>query len=91
MGDIRLVTLFADAMAERLEANAHKHGWEDMSPKQLLRRLEQEVGELRRAIENGESPSRVTHEAADAGNFAAMLSVAYEEQGYGRDQARGIE
>lgn len=73
MSDLRLVTRFADAMAERLDANAHKSGWGNLSVKRLLVRAEQELGELRRAIEADEPLGRIREEAADVGNFLAML------------------
>src|SRR5882724_13192486 len=79
MSSLRLVTRYADAMAERLEANAHKSGWWHMSVKRLLVRAEQELGELRRAIEADEPYGRIASEAADVGNFLAML-VAVREQ-----------
>jgi NTP pyrophosphatase (non-canonical NTP hydrolase) len=79
MSDLRLVTRFADAMAERLEANAHKSGWERMSVTALLVRAEQELGELRRAVERGEGFGRIRGEAADVGNFLGMLVAVYGE------------
>lgn len=51
MIDLRLVTRFADDMARELDANSHKDGWDSMSVRRLLVRAEQELGELRRAIE----------------------------------------
>lgn len=80
--EVRLVTRFADDMAERLEANDHKSGWESMSPARCLLRLEQEVGELRRALHNNESSARIRQEAADVGNFAAMVAATYEWKAY---------
>lgn len=84
MTTAQLIAQFSVAMAERLDANSHKSGWESMRPRRLLVRLEQEVGELRRALERGESSERVTHEAADVGNFAAMLSENYRAR-YGEE------
>lgn len=69
----RLVTHFADDMARELEANSHKDGWQDMTVRQLLVRAEQEMRELRRAIEKGKSFEEIRSEAADVGNFLAML------------------
>ena len=68
----------ADAMRERLAANSGKYGWERMTPGQHLRRLKQEVGELTRALERGESVERIRKEAADVSNFAAFLAATYE-------------
>lgn len=39
--DVELPPLIAWAMAERLVANDHKGGWQQMSPKRLLVRAEQ--------------------------------------------------
>lgn len=69
----RLVTRFADDMARELDDNSWKDGWEEMSVKRLLVRAEQELGELRRAIEAGKSFEDIRSEAADVGNFLAML------------------
>jgi len=80
---IRVVTKYADAIAERLEANDHKSGWWNMTPRALLKRAEQEMGELRRAIEKGESAERITQEAADVGNFLAFLREVYPEDSLG--------
>lgn len=75
MSDIRLVTRFADDMARELENNYDsKTGWWNLSPRQCLVRAEQEIGELRRAMEAGKSFEVVRSEAADVGNFLAMLT-----------------
>ena len=50
--------------------NSHKHGWDDMTGPQIIRRLKQEVGELERAILAGKSTEEIRAEAADVGNFA---------------------
>jgi len=78
--EIRLVPWFADAMAERLDANSHKHGWRDMTPRRLLRRLRQELGELARALARDPvDATTVTREAADVANFAAMIADVVRE------------
>lgn len=69
----RLVTRFADDMARELDANSHKEGWDSMSVRRLLVRAEQEMGELRRAIEQDKPFDAIRSEAADVGNFLAML------------------
>src|SRR5258706_16068376 len=68
--EAQLVERFATAMTERLafnERQRRKSGWEWMTPKQLLRRAEQELGELRRAVESDANASAVAREAADVG------------------------
>lgn len=69
----RLISRFADDMAREMDANSHKHGWDSMGTRRLLVRAEQEMGELRRAIEKGKSFEDIRSEAADVGNFLAML------------------
>lgn len=69
----RLVTRFADDMARELDTNSYKDGWDSMSVRRLLVRAEQEMGELRRAIEQDKPFEDVRSEAADVGNFLAML------------------
>lgn len=69
----RLITRYADDMAREMDENSHKDGWDEMSVRRLLVRAEQEMGELRRAIENGKPFEDVRSEAADVGNFLAML------------------
>lgn len=76
----RLLGDFAAAMGERLDENSHKSGWWRESPRWLLHRLKQELGELERAIKRHESPERIRHEAADVGNFAAMVADVYADQ-----------
>lgn len=78
---VRLVSRFAAAMEERLAFNDRhrgKYGWEEMSPRQLLQRAEQELGELRRAVERNLDALDVAREAADVGNFCAMVATVYE-------------
>jgi NTP pyrophosphatase (non-canonical NTP hydrolase) len=70
----RLITKFADDMARELENNGHKSGWEELTVKQCLRRAEMELKELRGAIEfKGTRFETIRAEAADVGNFLAML------------------
>lgn len=68
---------FAVAMQERLDANAHKGGWHRCSLGYLRKRLADEMGELKRAMDAGESRERIRHEAADVANFALMIAETY--------------
>lgn len=78
------VEWFADAMEAKLKKNDHKAHWEGMAPDDLLRRLHQEVSELRtevvgwsqeRFVTAGERVRRrVLAEAADVANFALMIA-----------------
>lgn len=82
LGDGRLrpeVRAFAEAMEAKLRENDHKGGWKDDAASRLLRRLEEELDELRLALYNGslngdDWRSIVLREAADVGNFAMMLA-----------------
>ena len=71
---------FAMAMEAELKKNDHKGGWDGESVDWLLKRLDQEVIELKDAIRLGKNPSEVGEEAADVANFAMMISeVVYNE------------
>jgi NTP pyrophosphatase (non-canonical NTP hydrolase) len=74
------VRRFAQAMEAELRANAHKGGWSTCSTGYLLRRLGQEVGELRRALNSRASRETVLSEAADVANFAMMIADVYEPE-----------
>ena len=82
---------FARHMEAKLRENDHKGGWNDCERGWLLRRLGQEVGELRRALRANEqrlqraawtdigrdaSRRRIAREAADVANFAMMIADA---------------
>lgn len=74
----RPLAIFLSDMAERLEANDHKTGWDHMSLTQLLQRLRQETGELERAIAKTDAVhvdnGSIIKEAADVANFAMMIA-----------------
>ena len=69
-----VVILFALLMEEKLGANDHKRHWSSFTVEYLLRRLRQEVGELERAVSEGQSPPDIGREAADVANFAMMVA-----------------
>jgi NTP pyrophosphatase (non-canonical NTP hydrolase) len=63
------------AMQERLDANAHKQGWQDDSAEELHERLVQEMEELLGAIREARPDlARIRREAADVANFAMMIA-----------------
>ncbi len=73
------VVSFAVLMEEVLRAHDHKGGWgpDNCTVDYLLRRLGQEVGELRRAWRgwaDDRDDARCQHEAADVANFAMMVA-----------------
>lgn len=76
---------FAQVMQERLDANDHKGGWRDMTPRQLMRRLLQEAKELDYAIgdaleRRAETVRTATREAADVASFAMMIADVLVEK-----------
>lgn len=73
------VRSFANAMEEKLRANDHKGGWEEMRPEWLTGRLKGEVEELCEAVHPAQGPAdrfpdRIIGEAADVANFAMMVA-----------------
>jgi hypothetical protein len=73
------VLAFALAMEAKLKANDHKGGWQSMTITELVKRLRDELSELRWAISHDEGSGHgLTHfdipsEAADVANFAMMI------------------
>lgn len=69
---------FVGDMAEALEDNDHKGGWEGMSALGLLHRLRLETNELEAAIRRPRSDlfrwQLIQKESADAANFCMMIA-----------------
>jgi NTP pyrophosphatase (non-canonical NTP hydrolase) len=65
------VLRFSGEMVEKLALNDHKGGWDGEDPAWLLDRLQEELNELREAVEVG---GDVIGEAADVANFALMVA-----------------
>ncbi len=85
----REVQQFAALMQTKLNENHSKGGWKgvDFGPfgegrghawsetsSYLLKRIEDEVIELKIAIANNHSPLEIAREAADVANFAMMIA-----------------
>lgn len=71
------VLRFAHEMEGKLAKNRHKgdrEGWRKDDALALLKRLEDEVRELRDAVELRDTSERITGEAADVANFAMMIA-----------------
>lgn len=74
------VLAFAMEMELRLRANDHKAHWPTLYRWRLFARLEEEMSELKRALEQAdryyhdEHATAVREEAADVGNFAMMVA-----------------
>lgn len=69
---------FAREMQIKLNMNSHKRGWDELTPRQCLYRMKQEMGELERAVESNKSKGDVVAECADVANFAMFLAHNYE-------------
>lgn len=76
----KLLKAGANAQLEKLKANDHKQGWDDISFEEAFNGLVDEVKELRDAF--GDKPTAETykdgikairHEAADIANYAHMI------------------
>lgn len=59
---------------EKLRLNCRKSHWESCSIPWLLRRLQEEVGELFEALLLEGDPYEIEQECADIANFAAMIA-----------------
>ena len=71
-----IILAFAERMEAKLAKNRHKGGrtaWLQDDPRELLRRLNQEVAELEEAVDSGHAQSAID-EAADVANFALMVA-----------------
>ncbi len=86
---ISRLDLFLEMMKEQLRANSHKGDWrervihqpgstdEPLTTAHALVRLEEELRELRVAVEDGQEPGVVLREAADVANFALIVADLY--------------
>lgn len=76
------VVRFATAMETNLRSNDHKGGWRECDRQYLLKKLEEEVSELKKELVKPNNLSRIRDESADVGNIAMMIwdnSMAAEE------------
>lgn len=71
------VLRFALEMERKLKLNDHKGGWEDCPNDYLLKRIDEELVELKTVVESKKSRRRVINECADVANFAMMISDNY--------------
>lgn len=71
---------FAIDMETKLAKNDHKGGWGGMTVEELIAHVEDELGELKAAIELRLSPEEVRFEAADTANFLMMLADNYGDE-----------
>lgn len=78
LGEKVRISRFFDAMLFKLRKNAHKSGFTEITVEEAVKRLEEELTELKEAIEEGNS-IEIVLEAADVANFAMLASVAATE------------
>lgn len=72
---------FVDAMIYKLEKNAHKGRWEDLSLEDAFMRLTDEVSELKAEVHGDRNMVRTMLEAADVANFALIVAAIAMERG----------
>lgn len=71
---------FFEAMIYKLRKNAHKGKWEGANLEGLFERLQEEINELKQAVQEG-SMFEVILESADCSNFLMMIAaVALEKK-----------
>ena len=71
------VTWFFDQTNRKLDENAWKSGWEEMTLRALLKRLKEEVVELEKEIckpKKKRDSEKIINEAADVSNFAMFIA-----------------
>lgn len=74
---------FAKAMQIELDNNSNKGdiSWrQDCSLEYLLKRLDEEVEEIREAVHTNKPAKKILSECADVGNFVMMIADIYEQR-----------
>lgn len=75
------VQYFAEHMEQKLSENRHKGdrpGWLKTKPESLIRRVEEELLEVKEAMASGKPALEVWREAADVANMIGMVADSYE-------------
>lgn len=72
---------FVDAMVYKLERNAHKGRWENLTLDNAFQLLVYEVQELQDEVNGDKNMVRTMLEAADVANFALMVAAIVMERG----------
>jgi len=71
---------FATVMQGKLDDNKHKGGWSKCSQSYLVRRLDEEVTEIKHAIGENYDTEDIIKECADVANFAMMIADRYKQK-----------
>lgn len=80
---------FACQMDETFMANSHKTGWQNLTMKQSLKRIKDEVRELEEAINTkNKSGDDIIHECTDVANFAMFLACKASDLSKENDNGR---
>lgn len=77
------VQQFAEHMEQKLSENRHKgarSGWLKDLPEVLIKRVEEELLEVKKAMKNGKPALEVWREAADVANMIGMVADSYEHR-----------
>jgi NTP pyrophosphatase (non-canonical NTP hydrolase) len=74
-----VVVSFAEQMEKKLRENDHKGGWDDEPVGWLLRRLGQEVTELRRAMKRLAATRHATYDQRGSAKLAAHRKEVVRE------------
>ena len=69
----KAVIWFSKLMEEVLKENDYKNGWNNCSNAYLIRKLNEEVDELKLAIHDNEG-SNIIREAVDVANIAMIIA-----------------
>ncbi len=72
---------FALQMQTELDKNSHKKGWYSLTPKECLKRMQEEMRELQESVKVKSSTESVRSECADVANFAMFLAHNYYSEG----------
>lgn len=84
-----LLTETKEEALRKFDKNKSKYGdsWQEVEPKYLLRRMEEEFYEFRQEVEHNGTVEGAIEELADLNNFALMFLIrAYQEALEGQNE-----
>lgn len=74
----KLIRTLRNRCLKKLRLNSNKLHWSHCTLKWHFNRVNQEIKELKKAIENNKSKSEIWDEAADICNFIAFIADNYK-------------